>query len=166
MSSISADSFRYIDQIIFPGASAPRNLETELLIRKGFVRVGELESYFTDWFLNERLPTIIEPACLINCFELMSAKNVLTARVIEVLGGASVVETSFAEVFFLLSLQSAGEDGILQVNCRANSFFILDATRTIRNVNAIWNAGRWTLSAADPKVSGLIGGSRIFVRAH
>jgi len=65
--------------------------------------------------------------------------------IIRALGGIKKAEISLAEIFYLMSFQPNGDEGVLLTNGRANIFYVKDVKGILRIVGVGWRHGQWNL---------------------
>lgn len=83
--------------------------------------------------------------------------------IIPALGGEEKAETTITEVFHLMTMQAAGEEGALLTNGWANIFYVRDQEGVLRSVYVFWYDGGWVVRASsveDPSVWDV--GDRVF----
>ena len=98
---------------------------------------------FLKWFQQKReIPA--GPATL-RCYELQD--NAGDASIVAELGGEARVETTLAQVFWLLERQKRGERGALANNGWGNIFYIRDVSGTLRSVYVHWCDEAWNVEA-------------------
>lgn len=113
------------------------------------VKISNLGYNFRVWFLDKT--EINVPVSTLVYGDL--SNDSLDDPIIQSLGGEEKVETSLAEVFHLMSLQPAGEEGALLTNGWANIFYIRGVDRVLRVVRVRWCRWSWevdTYSTSDP----------------
>lgn len=155
------DTLRFVGEMVFPGV-------VKFIARDNFVlnthtgakvKISYFGDNFKNWFLSKIEADI--PTSTLVYGEL--AKNSLDEPIIQSLGGEEKAETSLAEVFHLMSLQSAGEYGALLTNGYANIFYVRDAGGTLRVVVVYWNGDGWGVNADSTSSPGeWYAGRRVF----
>jgi hypothetical protein len=114
-----------------------------------------------DWFLKK----VEEPVAEHQLDYHKLVKGSLNGSIIAALGGAVKVETTLAEMFYLMCQQLNGEDGVLLTNAYANIFYVRDHKNVLRAVSCRWYGNGWhvhALSVDGPH--GWNSGYRVFSR--
>lgn len=72
------------------------------------------------------------------------------SEIIGTLGSTEQVETSLAEMYYLMSSQPYGEEGALLNDGSVNFFYIKDTSNTLRTIRLLWQDGGWGIHAIRP----------------
>lgn len=110
------------------------------------VKISYLGKNFPVWFGN-KVECDIPPSTLTYSTLMQGASD---PEIISALGGAEKAETHLAQMFYLMSLQPHGENGILLNDGGVNFFYIKDITGTLRTIRLLWQDGGWGIHAIRP----------------
>ncbi len=140
------DIIHAVGEVTFPGA-------TKFVAKDHFivdtsetakVKISGLGSNFTRLCL-DKVETNVAPS-KVGYGKLL--RRVKDAIIIAFLGGEIKSETSFAEIFHLMSLQGNREVGALLTNGWANIFYAKDSSGVLRSVYVYWDGDGWYVNAS------------------
>lgn len=137
-----------IDTITFPGTEkflASGNFIINISENTS-VKISYLGKNFPLWFMGKVESDI--PHSTLSYSRLI--KNANDNEIIDALGDAEKVNVFLAEMFYLMSLQPYGEEGVLLNNGGVNFFYIKDTSGTLRTIRLLWQDGGWGIHAIRP----------------
>lgn len=136
----------FIYNTIIPGTNEPFVIKDHLVVNTGEdaeVKISSVEDSVKKLFF-EKIEAPLDPTQLF-CYKLL--ENSVSKPIIAKLGEKLKVETTFAQIFYLLKIQRNGEGGILLTNSFGNIFFVRDAKGAFHTVFVRWLDGGWRVSA-------------------
>lgn len=155
--------FEPIGTVVIPVIFAPFAAQYAFVTnpdRSVDVKVAWLGSNFKEWFLNKIEGPIAEST--LRYAKLL--KSSLDTSILEELG--EVAESTLGQIFYLISCQPKGEEGVLLNNGWANIFYVMDAYGVLRAVRVDWYVGGWRVGAClVDGMYGWYGGCRFFSRS-
>jgi len=150
---------------VLPGATVPdmegfQAADRFKLASEGAVRIGYVGDNFRAWFsglmVSAHAGSVIMPHTL--------ARNAYDHEIIEALGGETRAETSLAELWYLMTLQGRGQEGVLLVNGYVNIFYVRDAEGVLRAVDVNYDASEWSVNASEIVDGSWLSERRVFAR--
>jgi hypothetical protein len=137
-----------IGEISFPGRERFVVSESFVIDTSGDtpVKISYLGKNFPSWFL-DKVESSLLPSELMYSVLTESAND---TEIVSFLGGEEKVETYLAEMFYLMSLQPNGEEGVLLNNGDVNFFYVRDTSDTLRTIRVLWQDGGWGIHAIRP----------------
>jgi len=128
--------------------------------KKTKVKIPYLGNNFQKWFLDKVEEDVPETT--------LSSRRVLKwledKEIIAGVGGEILAETRLTQVFYLISQQSNGEEGVLLANGYANIFYVRDVDSLLRPVGVFWDGDGWGVDAYSVGV-GWVDDDRVFSRS-
>ena len=109
-------------------------------------KISYLGKNFPVWFV-DKIENNISQSTLVYSKLLKSAND---NEIILTLGGEERAEVSLSEMFYLMSLQPSGEEGILLSSGNVNFFYVKDISGTLRAIRLLWKNGGWEIHAILP----------------
>lgn len=137
-----------IDTVTFPGTvkfAASENFVINTL-ESAPIKISYLGKNFPVWF-GEKVENDLPPSTL-TYSKLMQDSNDT-----EILGAISNKENEdvfLCEMFYLMSKQPNGEEGILLNDGGVNFFYIKDVSGVLRTIRLLWQDGGWGIHAIRP----------------
>ncbi len=110
------------------------------------VKIDRISRSFRVWFLEEGgkiEPPAGEIRIACHGFKHFEEDNLIISE----LGGDERAETTLALVYFLLTRQPSGEEGLLCTNGWANIFRVRDRKGVIRTIHVVWEGDGWDVHA-------------------
>jgi hypothetical protein len=137
-----------IDEISFPGTD--RFIASENFVintsEDASVKISYLGKNFPLWFLDK-----IESNILLSTLRYSKLmKSTDDPEIISAIGGEEKLGVTLAEMFYLMSKQPKGEEGILLNDGRVNFFYVRDASNILRTIRLLWQDGGWGIHAIRP----------------
>lgn len=142
------DLLQKIDSVAFPGTvSFVASVHFKLDISsETHVKISYLGKNFPVWFGDTVEHNI--PASTLSYSRLTHDAN--DNEIMSILDGTEHVETSLAEMFYMMSLQPHGEEGRLLNDGGVNFFYIKDTSNILRTIRLLWQDGGWGIHAIRP----------------
>lgn len=110
------------------------------------VKISYLGKNFPLWFLDKVESNILLSTLIYS--KLM--KNADDTEIVSTIGGEEKSEVTLAEMFYLMSLQPSGEEGILLNDGGVNFFYVRDISDVLRTIRLLWQDGGWGIHAIRP----------------
>ncbi|MCD4761807.1 hypothetical protein K8R32_02500 [bacterium] len=137
-----------VGEVSIPGSTKSFIAREHFIVgQKVKMPVSYLGDDFCSWFLDKVEDGSYEKS-VVHYSRLLKRASV-DRQIVTELGGEREVEIRLYEMFFLMELQSNGEDGILITNGLQNIFYILDSSLVLRAVNIGWGGSGWNISALN-----------------
>ncbi|MEY4602542.1 MAG: hypothetical protein RL292_483 [Candidatus Parcubacteria bacterium] len=137
-----------IEEVGFPGTA--RFVASENFVinpsEDASVKISYLGKNFPVWFL-DKVENDISPLTFTYSKLLKSSND---TEIISALEGEGKAEVFLAEMFYLMSLQPSGEEGILLHNGGVNFFYIRDVSGVFRTIRLLWQDSGWGIHAIRP----------------
>lgn len=130
--------------VVIPATTAPFVARDAFVVttgRRAQANITWMGDNFREWFLSK----IEEPIMETTLHYAKLSKALPDAPVLKELG--EFKETTLGQIFYLMSRQSNGEEGVLLIDGWANVFYVVDAYGALRAVLVRRRHGGWRVGA-------------------
>ena len=132
-----------LDPVTVPATTEPFVARKHFVVGSREVHISYVGDNFKRWFSDKTE----EPASEQSLRHGLLRKSSVDGPIITELGGEGAVETSLAQIWWLMKQQPHGEDGTLLTNGYANIFYVKDQNGGLRAVLVHWHDDGWYVLA-------------------